>query len=190
MKVHFIVSRPTLENDIEVLRDIIALLNKKGHKLARDWIESAYERQVSARPTADDWGEIYRDNLAAIAQSDVVIAETTYENLAVGYQIAVAIHQKKPVLLLRHVTADKYAFVTGIQDEWVQHKEYGTKQDAVAAVEKFIDDNDISAKDMRFNFFIDRQIYNYLRWASFKSGKTKAEIIRSLIEKEIRQDEY
>jgi hypothetical protein len=29
MKVHFIVSRPTLENDIEVLRDIIALLNKK-----------------------------------------------------------------------------------------------------------------------------------------------------------------
>jgi hypothetical protein len=128
--------------------------------------------------------------LAAIAQSDVVIAETTYENLAVGYQIAVAIHQKKPVLLLRHVTADKYAFVTGIQDEWVQHKEYGTKQDAVAAVEKFIDDNDISAKDMRFNFFIDRQIYNYLRWASFKSGKTKAEIIRSLIEKEIRQDEY
>ena len=43
---------------------------------------------------------------------------------------------------------------------------------------------------MRFNFFIDRKIYNYLRWASFKTGKTKAEILRDLVENEIEKQEY
>jgi len=57
-------------------------------------------------------------------------------------------------------------------------------------LEKFMVDNDIQSKDMRFNFFIDRKIYNYLRWAAFKTGKTKAEILRDLVETEIEKQNY
>lgn len=189
MKVHFITSRPTLEKDIEVLRMILRLIKESGNTVSHDWIESAFDREIEARKPADDWALIYRQNLEAIAQSDVVIAETTYENFSVGYQIAVAIQQKKPVLLLRHETADKNAFVTGVEDGWVKHGQYKGK-DVLPMVEKFLNENNIQSKDMRFNFFIDRKIYNYLRWAAFKTGKTKAEILRDLVQNEIEKQDY
>ena len=188
MKVHFITSRPTLENDINILREIMDIIQKTGHEIAYNWIEGAYDREIKSRKPANSWRLIYKQNLEAIAKSDVVIAEASYENFAIGYQIATAIQHKKPVLLLRHPAADKNAFVTGVEDGWVKHQEY-TEVDLKQIVEKFISDNDIKSKDMRFNFFIDRKIYNYLRWAAFKTGKTKAEILRDLVQHEIdKQD--
>lgn len=186
LRVHFITSRPTLRDDIEILRRVIKLIHTLDHSLAHDWIEPAYMRLVDRGETTshDQWSSIYTQNLEAIAQADVIVAETTYENFAVGYQVAVAIQQKKPVLILRRSTADKNAFVTGVEDGWVQHKEY-TDDTLEGIVEKFLDDNDINAKDMRFNFFIDRKIHNYLRWASFKTGKTKAEVVRELLKRDI-----
>lgn len=163
---------------------MIEIIHTGDHYLAHDWIEPAYKRLVELKRPIEDWNYIYVENIEAIAQSDVVIAETTYENFAVGYQVAVAIQQKKPVLLLRKVGADKNAFVTGVEDQWVQQLEY-TQETIESIIKKFLDENDIKSKDLRFNFFIDRKIYNHLRWASLKTGKTKAEIIRELIEKEI-----
>jgi nucleoside 2-deoxyribosyltransferase len=188
MKVHFITSRPSLEKDFEILRQITKVIRDSGHSIAYEWMENAFKREVEAKTPASDWNDIYKENLGAIAQADVVVAETTYENFAVGYQVAVAVQQKKPVLLLRHAAADKNAFVTGIDDGWVKHKEY-TKDDVDGIVNVFLADNDITTKDMRFNFFIDRPIYNYLRWAALKTGKTKAEILRELVQREIEDKE-
>jgi len=186
MKVHFITSRPSLENDIDRLRAIISIIHENGHYLARDWVEVAYRRQVELKKPADDWGMIYKDNLEAIAQSDVIIAETTYENFAVGYQVAVAVQQKKPILLMRHASADKNAFATGVDDDWAQHGQYD--DDTLPLIIKnFIEENDIKTKDLRFNFFIDRQIYNYLRWTSLRTNKTKAEVLRDLVVREIEK---
>lgn len=187
MKVHFITSRPSLEKDIDVLRKIISIVHAENHYLAHDWIEPAYTRLIEQKQPIADWDNIYQQNLGAIAQADVVIAEATYENFAVGYQVAIAVQQKKPVLLLRRESADKNAFVTGIEDGWVSHADYND-ENISGIVQKFITENDIKSKDMRFNFFIDRKIYNYLRWAAFKTGKTKAEIIRDLIERQIKED--
>lgn len=190
MKVHFITSKPTLENDIIILRRILKAVDDEKHTITNDWIENAHRRAVVEHQTLPDWGLIYKENLGAIAKSDVVIAETSYENFAVGYQIAVAIQQKKPVLLLRHDSADRNAFVTGVEDGWVRHEVYQSGNEAAAKVQQFLKDNTINTKDMRFNFFIDRNIYNYLRWESFKTGETKSEILRKLVQREIsKQDE-
>jgi hypothetical protein len=188
MKVHFIASRPSLEKDIESLRHVVSIIKASGHNLARDWINDAYETNVRTGKTAEDWSLIYNESLGAIAGSDVIIADATYENFAVGYQVAVAVQQKKPVLLLRHDTADKNAFVTGVEDGWVKHEEY-TDETIQPILKKFLDENDITTKDMRFNFFIDRPIYNYLRWSALKTGKTKAEILRELVQREIENKE-
>ena len=184
MKVHFITSRPSLEKDIDVLKRILQLIKDAEHSVAYDWIEGAFKSEIETKAPASDWNAIYKDNLGAIAQADVVIAETTYENFAVGYQVAVAVQQKKPVLLLRHAEADKNAFVTGVEDGWVKHREYN-EETIDEIVNEFLAENDITTKDMRFNFFIDRSIYNYLRWSALKTGKTKAEILRELVNREI-----
>lgn len=183
MKVHLITSRPTLEKDIDTLREIVSAIEKKGHTLALDWIERAYKRGSDVNQSAD-WTQIYKLNLETIAKADIVIAETSFENFGVGYQVAVAVQQKKPVLLLRQEGADKNAFASGVEDGWVKREEY-SEDNLKDILDKFLEANDIQAKDMRFNFFIDRPIYNYLRWAAFKTGKTKAEILRELVVREI-----
>lgn len=184
MKVHLITSRPSLEKDIATLRTMIAIIKKSGHDLARDWIEDAFERSQNPDVPYADWSKVYKDNLEVINRADVVIAETSHENFGVGYQVAFAVQQKKPVLMLRHATADKNGFATGVEDGWVKREEY-SEDNLSDIMNKFLQDNDIQAKDMRFNFFIDRPIYNYLRWAAFKTGKTKAEILRELVAREI-----
>jgi hypothetical protein len=186
MKVHLITSRPTLEKDIKTLRRISGIIKSEGHTLVRDWIEDAYERINNPDIPYADWSKVYKENLEVINKADVVIAETSYENFGVGYQAAFAVQQKKPVLLLRHAEADKNAFATGVEEGWVKREEY-TEQNLEGLMQKFLADNDIQAKDMRFNFFIDRPIYNYLRWAAYKTGKTKAEILRELVSKEIEK---
>lgn len=188
IKVHLIASRPTLKDDIDTLRKIISVIHDKDNSIAHDWIETAHKRLAERQQQADDWSYIYKLNLEAIAQAEVVIAETTYENFAVGYQVAAAVQQKKPVLLLRKKASSEDAFVTGVEDDWAQHGVYDDDT-LVPIVEKFLEDNDIKTKDLRFNFFIDRQIYNYLRWASFRTSKTKAEILRELVLKEINKEE-
>lgn len=184
IKVHLTTSRPTLEKDIAILRRVIDVIHANDHFLVHSWVEPAYKRLVELKKPVDDWVYVYKQNLEAVAQADVVIAETTHENFAVGYQVAFAIQQRKPVLMLRREAADKNVFATGVEDGWVRHQEYNDKN-VVSIVEKFLKDNNVNSKDMRFNFFLDRKIYNYLRWASFKTGKTKAEILRELVQQEI-----
>jgi hypothetical protein len=188
MKVHLITSRGTLENHENDLRQVISNIHSSGHVLTSNWIDEALEWMHKNDYSTADWKNIYKSNLENVAETDVVIAEASFENFGVGYQVAAAVQQKKPILLLRHASADENAFVTGVEDGWVRHEVYDEKNlDNI--IKKFLEENDISTKDMRFNFFIDRPIYNYLRWASLKTGKTKAEILRELVQQEIDKKE-
>jgi hypothetical protein len=66
------------------------------------------------------------------------------------------------------------------------YKDY-SEDNLEAVIREFLFENEISAKDMRFNFFLDRRIHNYLRGAAYKTGKTKAEILRDLVRRDIRR---
>lgn len=109
-------------------------------------------------------------------------------SFGVGHQVASAIQQKKPVLLLSRDDIVNDSLVTGLDDTIVHYKEYNNSN-LEQIVKNFLEENNVQAKDLRFNFFIDRQIYNYLRWASYKTGKTKAHILRDLVLKEIDKDQ-
>lgn len=189
INVHLIAAKRNVLNDVETLRRISEIIRSKGHIVMDDWVEIAHER-VNKKGAVEiaDWTSIYELNLENIAKADVVIAETSCDTFGVGYQIAIAVQQKKPILLLRREDADIDSFATGIVDSWVRRESY-TKDNLESILFKFLDDNDITVKDMRFNFFIDRQIYNFLRWSSLKSGKTKAEILRDLVTREIERNE-
>jgi hypothetical protein len=78
---------------------------------------------------------------------------------------------------------EKSFFASGIE-AGIEYRKY-TSDNVDEILTTFLRDNDISTKDMRFNFFIDRPIYNYLRWSALRTGKTKAEILRNLVQREI-----
>jgi hypothetical protein len=185
MLVHFIAPVEGLEENIANLRLIVKCLRDEGHDLARDWLELAYERKVRGDSSNEQaWEKIIQDNMEAIAKAEILIADITYDSTAIGYQIANALHQKKPVLLTLREGQKVSPFTWNLPSSFLKRVEY-TPKNIGEKVIPFLKENDISTKDMRFNFFIDRQIYNYLRWSAFKTGKTKAEILRTLVQREI-----
>lgn len=188
MIVHFIASKSDVTENIVTLRKALEAIHSEGHKLSLDWIERAHNRHSTDSKQPLDWGEAYKEIVDALAKSDVIIADTSYNSFGVGYQVAIAFQQKKPILLLRRASADSDAFARGPSNELVAHVIYKDDEEMAKAVTRFLKENDIQTKDMRFNFFIDRPIYNYLRWAAQKTGKTKAEILRDLVDREIKKE--
>lgn len=184
MNVHIAGSRYEIIKNITNLRRIIVAVHEEGHSLDRDWIEPTYQSVKQGKEVVDlDWQLIYKESVEAIHRADVVIADSTLPSFSVGFQVATAMHMKKPILILNREGVNAAPFPAGI-DIGVQYKTYN--DDTLKEVVKdFLKENDIQLKDMRFNFFIDRPIYNYLRWSAHKTGKTKAEILRELVMREI-----
>lgn len=192
MIVHIITSKNNLDKTIPYLRRVVDTVHQKKSELARDWIEPAYIRysqkneNVGENRPPVNWKAVQKENLEAIAKAEVIIAETSEPSFGVGYQVAYAVQLKKPVLILRRLGSNTDGFASGIDNINVKYQEY-EDDNLEEIVESFLNENEISTKDMRFNFFIDRQIHNYLRWAALKTGKTKAEILRELVKSEIEK---
>ncbi len=182
MIVHLTTSTISLQNKDDSLDLIAESILKAEHDLARDWIGAARRRlikEIEERPSS-----IVSENLELVSKSDAIIAEVTHDSFGVGYQTALAIHLGKPVLLLtKNRKVDK--MLQGLADNgMVMLREYKEKT-LYNIIESFLNQNDISPQDLRFNFFIDREIYNYLRWTAYKTNKSKSRILREIIKKEI-----
>jgi hypothetical protein len=186
MIIHIISSHQNIENNIGNLRTIIRVVKEHGHTVAFEWIEPAFKYATGKRAADSvDWNVIYDENIAAITRADVVIAEATKKSFGAGYQIAASVRFKKPTLVLRQDGIENDVMEAGADREYLKFISYCSIQELKAMVSDFINENDIPAKDLRFNFAINRRINNYLRSTSAKTGETKAEIIRRLIEREI-----
>lgn len=185
MLVHFVGSRYEISKNIDHLRQLVEIIKREGHVLADDWVDDSYKsQQFEGKDFKDtDWSLLYKDSVEAISRADAVVAETSTPSFSVGYQVALAVSMKKPILVLNREGVEKSFFASGIE-AGIDYRKY-TNNDVDATVTEFLKNNDIGTKDMRFNFFIDRPIYNYLRWAALKTGKTKAEILRELVKNEI-----
>lgn len=186
MIVHIISSHQNIEQNVGNLRTIVKLVKNHGHTLAYDWIETAYKHATSKQPSdSSDWNVIYNENMSAITRADVVIAEATRRSFGAGYQIAASGRFKKPTLVVSQDGNESDIMQVGKDREFVKFVGYHSTEALEGAVTDFLRENDIPAKDLRFNFAINRRIYNYLRSTSAETGDTKAEIIRRLIEREI-----
>ncbi len=189
MTIHFIASKGKIDQEVDSYRKIISEIKKQGHSLASEWVDTLYNEGkgnlLDKSPT--DWAKIDQENTAAISKADIVIVEATHKSFFVGYQVSEAVHQKKPILILTR--DDSFPGSSGInaKSDLVTSFTY-TDNNLSEIIGKFMDENDIRVKDMRFNFFIDRKIYNFLRWSALRTGKTKAEILRDLVEKEIDRE--
>lgn len=187
MIIHFISSKSDIENNYEYLRRIVKIIKHSGNEVARNWVEPEYEYSLSGKEHgAIDWKQVNKENLEALSRADAVIAEATIKSFSTGYQVATAIQQKKPTLILTRDNALEGTFASGLTSDFVRAENY-TSDNLEEIISSFIEQNRIETKDLRFNFFIDRQIYNYLRWASYKTGKNKSEILRDLVLREIEK---
>ncbi len=189
MIVHFIGSRSKVIEEIDYYREIIGHIKAGGHTLASEWVEDTYSllKQGQLKKENETWDDIDGANATAISKADVIVVESTKKSFFAGYRVAQAAIQKKPLLIL---TRDKSPVaVSGLRTPtgFVKSVRYDSTTLPVV-VNDFLKENTIRANDLRFNFVLDRQTYNYLRWTSSETGKTKAQIIRALLQREMKKD--
>jgi hypothetical protein len=192
MIICFSASTRKIKEDIGVYRKILHTIRSLGHVVARDWVETSWIRESQhsfkqSQLQGMDWN-IVREAEAAIESSELIIAEASdISTFGVGYEVALALQRRKPVLLLVNKNVAARSYASGLSNELITFKKYD--DDSIEKiVENFIRNNTIKKKDLRFNFVIDRQIHNHLRLKSFNSGKTKAEVLRDLLLKDMEKN--
>lgn len=190
MIIYFSANARNIESDVALYRRILGAIRSKGHLVAYDWVETALLR-VAESPNKKldlEWQATMHEIEAGIERAELIIAEASEQSaFGVGYEVALALLAKKPVLaLVKSGDAVTPSYVSGIRNELLTVKEYNDSNLEDHILE-FIRENTIAKKDLRFNFVIDRQLHNHLRMQSFKTGKTKAEIVRDLLVKDMTE---
>lgn len=186
MKVYFSTSASSIDKSINDCRVIIAVLKKLGHELTRDWIEHAYKLKVKGhRYSKNESKKIYQDNLKALKESDVVILEATTHTFNTGYLASLAINLQKPMLILTKNSGRTIFFPIGEATTLKYIESYSSTSDLEAIVSSFINESSNNIKDVRFNMYIGRNISNFLKQEAKAGGKSKAQVVREILEEHI-----
>lgn len=181
-RVHVTGSTHKLDDDLPFLHAITKTVHACNAVVSQDWLS-----EISVSPTKDaDWETVLNDNLASIRKSDLVIIEATQGRFSQGLQAYTAAQYKRPTLIVTR-TATSGHFISGVASKLITIKRYSTEEELNAIVAEFITQNSIPEKDLRFNMILDRRIYKYLRDTSYETGKNKSQIIRGLLEKDLKK---
>lgn len=190
MKVYYSTSASYIEHNINESRQIVKTLKSLGHKITREWIEEAIDVKASGKKySSAESKKIYSDNIKALKEADVVILETTFHTFNTGYLASLSITLEKPLLILTRNSNHKATFLLG-EPTTLKHIEvYSSLDDLTSIINEFMRDNESSAKDIRFNMLIGRSLSNFLKRESKTIGKSKAQIVREILEDYLRKRE-
>lgn len=194
MIVHFMASKGTIAEQLKYYKNITNSIRSEGHTLASDWIDKMHGVITNPEENPIDWKAFDKEQNDAVGNADVVVAEITQGGFFVGYRLAQAIQQKKPILLLFRdkAFAQKSSFAgakeLNANGDFIRTEEYN-EDNLTPILRSFFEENILSSKDRRFNFYLDPVLYKYLRQKSYRTGKSKAEIVREVMYKEIEKED-
>jgi len=185
MIVHLAASLQEPETDAGYLRRISEAVHEHGDILADNWLDAAMARK-QRHISVPDWTPYVEANLDDIKRSDVVIVEITHYAFSQGFLIAAALRYKKPVLAVsREATLGHTA--AGIADSLFTYQQYANTEDLKTIVSAFLTQNTIHTKDLRFNMFLTRRIFQYLEETSRQTGRSRSETIRRLVQRKVEE---
>lgn len=187
MKAHFTCSTNQFEENFELYKTIRKNILQNGIKITRDWIYEEFNlRKKGIKKYSAD---VYEKTIQAILDADVVIIEGSIPSFHIGHQITIALQKNKPVLLLmQKLEKGKWPFIATYHNEYdrrnLLHVKKYTKRSLKTIIKRFLKEYK-KGPQVRFNLFLDSAIDSYLSWASFTYKKSKSEIIRDLVKKNI-----
>ena len=114
-----------------------------------------------------------------IQQTDVSVIEVSFQDIQIGYETALAVQHKKPLLCL--------SIHEDFSQKILHPYFFGAKYSDVSIdniIEEFIKKIQKKRFSERFNFFLSPTQLNYLKTSSNKRALTTSEYLRELIEKD------
>lgn len=184
MKVYFTASARGKREFEDNYREIYTAIERLGHKNVDDLVIKIDADDLYSG-THDDQVKLYKQAIAHIQESDVVVLEISLHSLSMGYVLHKALDIGKPVVVLYARDHEPY-FVHGIENEKLQVIEYSP--DSIEETLKSSFDYAEDQMDTRFNFFISPSIGAYLDWVSRKKKIPRAVYLRKLIMDDIKRE--
>jgi len=181
MIVHIGGGARAIGDDLPFFRTIIDTIQAKGCYVARNWIEIT-NHNVTVRAIEDqdvDWVDIADQNEEALRRADAYIADTTAYRLFNGYELAKALEQGKPVLLVSRKSFKQFA-ISGVQNDLLTMKEYSTEEELRQIVAEFLAKNTIPEDAKEVSVPLDLQLHSYISEQHTKKGTPKSDILNEL----------
>jgi len=119
----------------KIYAEIVRYLLEKGHEVPTAHLASndVIEKEIIA-----DAETVYRRDIGWVRGCDVMVAEVSTPSHGVGYEIAAALYEGKPIFCcyLKNLTVSK--MITGNFEAGMQTYVYETITDLLPAIEKFL----------------------------------------------------
>ena len=184
MKVFFIGSDRTQLYNVELYKKIVNKLDNLGLKVDRSWLNTTTKEDYH------DFEKAHKRNLNSIKNCDIMVAEVTKMTSGVGFLIATALTEKKPVLAIFEKDKLDLPSITlkgsSKLSKLLKYEEY--KLDNIESVVKSYLTKIRSMLDTKFILIISPEIDRYLEWASANRRMHKAQVVRSALEGIMEKD--
>ncbi len=183
MKVYFTASLTGKsiygENYSRIVDEMARLGCKVGEVVMTSNLEEVQKQSKEKHAAA------YKKIRKYIEGADLVAAEMSYSSVAVGYEITTALNLGKQVVLF-HVPDHFSPLLEGIRDKNLSIWTYRTDdlEKVVASALKMAKEN----MDVRFNFFLPKDLSAHLDWAVMNLGVNRSEYVRRLIEGDMKKN--
>ena len=105
MKIFFIGGRKD-QKHYQVSLDVLKKIEAYGHQVDKSQMESTYKHDE------EHIEDTYKRDYSSIKKSDVVIVESSETSSGIGFLIATALNEKKPVLVLNTSNINKKPSIT------------------------------------------------------------------------------
>ncbi|HLD03926.1 MAG TPA: hypothetical protein VJC17_04095 [Candidatus Dojkabacteria bacterium] len=181
MKIFFIGGRKD-QKHYQVSLDVLKKIEAYGHQVDKSQMESTYKHDE------EHIEDTYKRDYSSIKKSDVVIVESSETSSGIGFLIATALNEKKPVLVLNNSNINKKPSITlkSAKNKLFTFSEY-TPQTIDVILKSFF----VKIKallDTKFILIISPEIDKYLQWASNFKRMHKAQLVRNAVEEMMERD--
>lgn len=181
MKAYFTASVVGKKYHLADYERIVSMLTSNGIEVTADHILKASEEKIRIESKSERIK--FQQKLEGwIVSSDFMIVEASFPSISVGYEIALALHRAKPVLVLYKEEAP--SLITDNEENRLVVQKY-TSTNLSGIIDDFI--NYVrGGSDTRFTFFITSEIGAYLDKVSKKTKVPKSVYLRTLITKDMK----
>lgn len=162
---------------------IVNFIEKKGIKIQAEHILNTSEDEIKLE-SREKRIAFHKQLEKWIRLSDFMVAEVSFPSISVGYEISLAVHMNKPVLILYSDTPP--SLLAHHEDENVICEKY-TNNTFKEIIDDFIGFID-SKSDCRFTFFITSEIAAFLNKIQKEQKIPKSVYIRKLIMEKMKRN--
>jgi len=183
MQAYFTASIVGKRYHLDKYKKIVSLLQKQGVTINADHIINTTEEQIHFESKTDRI-EIQKKLENWINDADFIIVEASFPSISVGYEISLALHRGKPVLVL-YAEGDPPSLIVNNEEEKLIVEHY-TESTLPEIISDFID-YWRGSNDTRFTFFITSKIASYLEKQAKRKSVPKSVYLRTLIQEDMKK---